>query len=199
MTHPIGSNIRYCATVPAPLTTPTRSDALRNRERVVATAATMRERGEPLQLNVVARHAGVGVGTVYRHFSTVAQLTEALVHQRFDEMQTRAAAIVDDDDLGDFLEQALTVFVHDDDFAEVATNPAPALQQTADAKARLLAALSAAIGRVEGRRRLAGTLTPADVLVLLCGVAHAIRIGGTGPDRTRSYLDALLRGTFTAG
>lgn len=181
------------------MSTSIRSDALRNRERVVATAATMREHGEPLQLNVVARNAGVGVGTVYRHFSTVAQLTEALVLPRFGELEARAADIADDDDVRDFLEHALSVFVDDDDFAEVATNPAPALDDTADAKRRLLAELTTAIGRAQGRRRLAGSLTPADVLVLLCGVAHAIRVGGAATGRTRIYLDAFIRGTFTTG
>lgn len=175
-----------------------RSDALRNRERVVATAADMRRHGEPVQLNVVARKAGVGVGTVYRHFATVEQLTEALVLGRFDELERRAAGVTGQDDLHGFLEHALAVFVDDDDFAAVATRPRPALSSTAEARHRLLAALTAAFDRVLAGGRPAQALTPVDALVLLCGVAHAIRVSGADADHSRRYLDTVLRGIFAS-
>ena len=50
---------------------PLRADARRNRDRILASArAAFAESGDAVQIDDVARHAGVGVGTVYRHFPT---------------------------------------------------------------------------------------------------------------------------------
>ncbi|MBV9777533.1 MAG: helix-turn-helix transcriptional regulator, partial [Acetobacteraceae bacterium] len=56
-----------------------RADALRNRERVLAAAKTVFSAGGPdASLETVARRAGVGIGTVYRHFPTREALFEAV-------------------------------------------------------------------------------------------------------------------------
>ncbi len=64
-----------CPLAPRPL----RADARRNRERVLAAARVVfAEHGHEAQMDDVARRAGVGVGTVYRHFPTKEALIEAL-------------------------------------------------------------------------------------------------------------------------
>ncbi|MEV0051947.1 helix-turn-helix domain-containing protein [Saccharopolyspora shandongensis] len=61
-----------------------RADAERNRAQVLAVARDMlAERGEQVQMAEVARAAGVGVGTVYRHFPTRQALVEAVAEDRF--------------------------------------------------------------------------------------------------------------------
>ncbi len=152
-----------------------RSDAARNRKLVLQAAAQLRTDGESLQLNVVARRAGVGVGTVYRHFATPEQLTEALVHDRFAELEGAASAISNETSLRSFLERAMEVFVGDDDFAAVAAVEQPVLEATVEARRRLLDALAAGIGRAVQPTREELTLTPADVLVLLCGIGYSVR------------------------
>ena len=63
---------------------PLRADARRNRERILASArAAFAESGADAQIDDVARHAGVGVGTVYRHFPTKQALLTELVRQTF--------------------------------------------------------------------------------------------------------------------
>ena len=63
---------------------PLRADARRNRERILASArAVFAESGAEAQIDDVARHAGVGVGTVYRHFPTKQALLAELVRQTF--------------------------------------------------------------------------------------------------------------------
>jgi len=63
---------------------PLRADARRNRERILASArAAYAESGAAVQIDDVARHAGVGVGTVYRHFPTKQALLTELVRQTF--------------------------------------------------------------------------------------------------------------------
>ena len=64
---------------------PLRADARRNRERVIAAARVVfAEQGRDAQMDDVASRAGVGVGTVYRHFPTKEALIEALAIDRFE-------------------------------------------------------------------------------------------------------------------
>jgi AcrR family transcriptional regulator len=61
-----------------------RKDALRNRERVLDAATDLvRRDGEKVPMAAIAEHAGVGVGTLYRHFATREALLGALVHRSF--------------------------------------------------------------------------------------------------------------------
>src|SRR5260221_1703508 len=63
---------------------PRGADARRNRERILQSArAVFAESGAEAQIDDVARHAGVGVGTVYRHFPTKQALLTELVRQTF--------------------------------------------------------------------------------------------------------------------
>ena len=70
---------------------PLRADARRNRERILESArALFAEYGAEAQMDDVARRAGVGVGTVYRHFSTKEALLVELVRQKFRLFADRA-------------------------------------------------------------------------------------------------------------
>ena len=70
--------------VPHPAARQPRRDALRNRERVLDAATELvRRDGEKVPIAQIAEHAGVGVGTVYRHFPTREDLLGALVHRSF--------------------------------------------------------------------------------------------------------------------
>jgi AcrR family transcriptional regulator len=67
-----------------PSTRAPRKDALRNRERVLGAALELvRRDGEGVPMAQIAELAGVGVGTVYRHFQTREDLLAELVYQSF--------------------------------------------------------------------------------------------------------------------
>src|SRR6266576_1331973 len=72
------------------MSTPTRrprADAGRNRARVLEAAGELfGSRGDEVQMAEIARAAGVGIGTVYRHFPTRQALVEAVAAQRFLEI-----------------------------------------------------------------------------------------------------------------
>ena len=70
--------------VPHPAARQPRKDGLRNRERVLDAAVELvRRDGERVPIAQIAEHAGVGVGTVYRHFPTREDLLGALVYRSF--------------------------------------------------------------------------------------------------------------------
>jgi AcrR family transcriptional regulator len=64
-----------------------RADALRNRERVLEAAKAVFSVGGPDgSLEAVARHAGVGIGTLYRHFPTREALFEAVYRREVQQL-----------------------------------------------------------------------------------------------------------------
>jgi AcrR family transcriptional regulator len=81
-----------------------RADARRNRERVLAAAEEVfAERGVAASTEEVARRAGVGIGTVFRHFPTKEVLYEAIVVRRLSQL-VEDAPLEDDDAGGAFRE-----------------------------------------------------------------------------------------------
>ena len=80
------------------LTRPKRADARRNYEKVLAAAReAFAEGGESTALEEIARRAGVGIGTLYRHFPNRQALLEALYLDEVEEV-CRSAAQFDDAD-----------------------------------------------------------------------------------------------------
>ena len=64
-----------------------RADAIRNRERVLEAAKAVFNQGGPeASLEAVAKHAGVGIGTLYRHFPTREALYEAVYRHEVDQL-----------------------------------------------------------------------------------------------------------------
>ncbi|WGF86286.1 TetR/AcrR family transcriptional regulator [Marinivivus vitaminiproducens] len=71
----------------APPRRKTRSDAARNRERLLdAAKALIAVRGADARLEAVARQAGLGIGTLYRHFPTREELYEAVYRRDIDQL-----------------------------------------------------------------------------------------------------------------
>lgn len=78
---------------------PLRADARRNRDRVLAAArAAFAEDGFGVPLDVIAARAGVGPGTVYRHFPTKEALFAAVALARVRDVAADARARADSDD-----------------------------------------------------------------------------------------------------
>ena len=77
----------------SPATRQLRKDASANRERVLDAAMDLvRRDGERVPMAAIARQAGVGIGTVYRHFATREDLFSALVYRSFGMALANARA-----------------------------------------------------------------------------------------------------------
>ena len=80
------------------LARPKRADARRNYEKVLAAAReAFAEGGESTALEEIARRAGVGIGTLYRHFPNRQALLEALYVDEVEDLCRTAAELSDDD------------------------------------------------------------------------------------------------------
>jgi len=76
-----------------------RADAIRNRERVLAAAKAVFTAGGPeASLEAVARTAGVGIGTLYRHFPTRESLFEAVYRREVQQLGDLAQQLKDEVD-----------------------------------------------------------------------------------------------------
>jgi AcrR family transcriptional regulator len=171
-----------------------RSDAARSRARILD-AARGCELAE-LRLNEVAHRAGVGVGTVYRHFPTVEALTAALAEgavRRLRELAREAAAEPDPGrGLELLLRGALALQLEDAGLQTVLLADEASIPELAGLRAEALDEAE----RVFTRAREAGVVRPELTITglqrLVCGVEHAVRLGG-GRDR-ELYLEVLLAG-----
>ncbi|MBJ7341453.1 TetR/AcrR family transcriptional regulator [Mycolicibacterium sp.] len=91
---------------------PLRADAARNRARVLAVAyETMAAEGLSVPIDEIARRAGVGAGTVYRHFPTKEALFGAVVRDRLEQMVTSGRALLDSSEPGEALHSFVTAMV----------------------------------------------------------------------------------------
>ncbi|KUI36360.1 TetR family transcriptional regulator [Mycobacterium sp. IS-1496] len=83
---------------------PLRADAARNRDRVLRVAyETFATEGLTVPVDEIARRAGVGAGTIYRHFPTKEALYTAVVEHRLQEMADRGRRLLESGDPGEAL------------------------------------------------------------------------------------------------
>src|SRR5215210_2076909 len=93
-----------------------RSDARRNRQRLIASAHELFAReGVDVSVEELTQHAGVGMGTLYRHFPTKDDLIDAVLEDAFGELLALAESAAEAEDAWSgftrFLERALELRV----------------------------------------------------------------------------------------
>ena len=160
---------------------PLRADARRNRERILESArAVFAEYGAEAQIDDVAHRAGVGVGTVYRHFETKEALLVELLREKFRLFAVRArGALEQDGEPFAVLEELLRRN------AETAASDAAVQHALAGADANVwlqaeaeLQELVAVTDELIDRARRASTIRPDvqanDIAMLMCGVCSTM-------------------------
>jgi AcrR family transcriptional regulator len=155
-----------------------RVDAVRNRERVLKAAKTVFSTGGPeASLEAVARRAGVGIGTLYRHFPTREALFEAVYRREVDQLGELAEQLKNDAAPVDALRRWLRSNVE-----FVATKKgmsaalAVAVQRSSELSAYSLDRLTKAVGALLDRAVAAGEIRsdigPEDLLRALVGMCY---------------------------
>lgn len=159
-----------------------RADARRNRERILASArAAFAESGADAQIDDVARHAGVGVGTVYRHFPTKQALLTELVRQTFRLFTEWAREALEAGGEPFALIEGLLRRIAETAAGDVGVQYALASSAAQAARSEARAEqdeLIAVIAELVERARRAGTIRPGieatDIAMLICGVVSAM-------------------------
>jgi AcrR family transcriptional regulator len=161
---------------------PLRADARRNRERILQSArAAFAESGDAVQIDDVARHAGVGVGTVYRHFPTKQALLTELVRQTFRLFTVWAREALEAGGEPFALIEGLLRRIAETAAGDAGVRYALASSDAQAARSEAQAEqdeLIAVIAELIERARRAGTIRPGieatDIAMLICGVVSAM-------------------------
>lgn len=176
-----------------------RADARRNREKVLA-AARRQFAGQGLdaQIDEIARDAGVGVGTVYRHFPTKEDLLQALADDRFEGLAAagRASLVVDDPWQGfvEFMTYSARVMAEDRALSE-AMDQRPALCGQAADKVEMLLVTGEVVARAQASGQLRADIVAEDVPSLICGLGRAVRANDDRPAMSwERHLEIILAG-----
>jgi AcrR family transcriptional regulator len=186
--------------VHVPADRPLRADARRNRERVLAAAEDVfAARGPGASTEDVARAAGVGIATVFRHFGTKEDLLEAVYLARLERLadEVRAAAegsdpgaafgavvarIVDQSPSKNAVVDALVAAGADMDALKVATG------------GRVTDALGLLLRRAQEAGAVRADVDVATLIALLVGAAHGVEHAGDDPQRRARVIAVLLDG-----
>jgi AcrR family transcriptional regulator len=176
-----------------------RADAERNRTLLLDQAKTMfAAKGSTASLEEIARAAGVGIGTLYRHFPTRDALVAAVYSNESEQFTAAAWRLAEVHPPVEALRQWMLLFI---DYMETKHGMSEALNSIVAGTSELFAATTeatrSAMSMLTGRAVASGEIRldmdPLDLLRALAGVANI----GPGPDwkpAARQLVDILISG-----
>lgn len=176
-----------------------RADARRNRESLLEAAkAAFAEVGAEASLEEIARRAGVGIGTLYRHFPTRDAVVEAVYRREVQQLADAAPRLIESMAPAEALRAWMRLFI---DYVAAKRVIAPALKSLVGDGSALYADSSArinqAIALLVERARASGDIRPnaesSDLLRALIGFAYVT----SAPDweaSARRLIDLMIDG-----
>jgi AcrR family transcriptional regulator len=182
-----------------------RADAVETRARVLdAARRVFTEHGASASTEEVAREAGVGVATVFRHFPSKAELLQALLVEQMEQLALEAEDLVARDDAhGAFfvvfeklVAQTRTKLAAADALAERGMNVKAAL---APAKRRLGDAIALLLAQAQAVGAVRKDVTTTDIIALAVGTARASETVGWDRQIARRALAVVFDGLRAAG
>ncbi|MFI9260282.1 TetR/AcrR family transcriptional regulator [Streptomyces sioyaensis] len=190
---------------PPRLSGPLRSDAQRNRARVLKAAQeAFASEGLAVPLDEIARRAGVGSGTVYRHFSSKEVLFETIVLGRLQQLVDQADALVHADDPAEALLTFLSLTIEEgsvrkdmmDALAGDDIEPSAAVPQ---ARLHLRRVTGKLLFQAQQAGAVRDDISVADLMALITGLIlarHRNDGGRAGPQRVLGVVWDGLRTSF---
>jgi AcrR family transcriptional regulator len=178
------------------MTRPLRADAQRNRRRLLDVARNaFTQDGVTASLDDIARDAGVGPGTLYRHFPTRDRLVRAVIDDGLIEIHDLGVALLEEADPARALETWLNAYVEQGNLfkglAETLVNPPP---DELDSCRQAREAGTALIARAVSEGMFRPDVEAADVLDMVAAIAWV----GEQPNRQAGQRERLL-GLLVAG
>ena len=177
-----------------------RSDAQRNRERILEKAKEAFTRfGADASLDDIARRAGVGAGTLYRHFPSREELLKAVYRTEIEKVATAERRLAETLPPVEALRAWLLLFVEAIAAKQVIASALSALvgdpkKVFEDSHTQMWEAVRSLVKRAIRSGDIRSDLDPADLLRALIGVAHF----ATSPDwqqSARRLVDILIAGS----
>jgi AcrR family transcriptional regulator len=177
-----------------------RTDALRNRERILEVAkAAFTRQGANASLEEIAKRAGVGAGTLYRHFPTRDELIEGVYRNEVEKLAAAAGRFSETMSPIEALRAWMLLLV---DYIAAKHIIAPALNSVVGGPSRLYegsrtmihGAIDELVKRAKRSGDLQRDLDAFDLLRALIGVSHV----GSGADwqqSARRLVDILIAGS----
>jgi AcrR family transcriptional regulator len=155
--------------------------------------------GLDAQMEDIAVAAGVGVGTVYRHFRTKDELVEALAAERFERLRELACqAIAEEDPWGSFerfIRASARIQTEDRALSEVLTSRPDTMGRAAESVG-MLDLVSELLGRAQAAGVVRRDAHPRDIPMLMCALAGTFRHPTVSPER---YIGIMLDGMRASG
>jgi AcrR family transcriptional regulator len=174
-----------------------RADARRNRDALLVAARTAFAAGEAdVTLEAIAREAGVGIGTLYRHFATREALVEAVYGAELDEVTASVPGLLEQHPPDAALRAWMARYA---EFVATKRGMIETLRAgwasgriaTPATRERITAAIATLLDAGIAAGALREDVEPEDVTVLLMGTLLA-STGGEDPARTDRLLDLVL-------
>ena len=177
-----------------------RSDARRNRERLVASARTLfASDGVDVPVEEVTQHAGVGMGTLYRHFPTKEELIDAVLEDAFAEIVSLAERAAAEDDawtgFTGFLEGMLLLHAENRGIKDILATREHGATRAEAMRARIRPLLRRVIERAQAQGTLRADFTVRDLPMLFWAAGRVIETTASiAPDYWRRYFGLLVDG-----
>jgi AcrR family transcriptional regulator len=182
-----------------------RSDAQRNRRRIVASAAeVLREQGLDASLDEVSRRAGVGNATLYRHFPSREKLLEAVYLDQVEaRRQSLEASLAITDGwaaLSHFVEEACGFFVTDQGLADLLNRGMPRSPMLDEMRDSCQGILGELLDRARAQGAVRADIEQTDLMWILTVLQQVVALSEPEhPDAWRRYLALALRGLRPPG
>ncbi len=182
-----------------------RADALRNRRALLDSARTIFQRdGLAAQMDDIAACAGLGVGTLYRHFPTKDALIEVMIQERVDRLMASARTAGQADNpwaaVTELVWQLATFEAEDRGMVDILADYETHSADTAASMAVLMDSLDSVVARAQAAGAMRHDVSAEDVVVAVCGIGKMMRPGADdGTARWRRLVSIILDGLHATG